>query len=302
MEDIKLRSLRDRQRENLKREEGSPVADIKDAAPVEAIVPAKKRRVVVRAAKSLAFVVFVFVIGGLGGVWLDRVLLPTLLVKYPSLNQYEYLKLMGERTTIIHETEEVNISQEEGAASAIEKVRPSITEIMAKDANGQYASIGTGIILTSDGYILTPLKNVLLTGAVDPELQVRLRNGSSYAATLVSQDNDYSLAILKIPANNLSVIPYIDTDDLRLGDRLIIVDDAINTDIISKILEQYIMPGATDSSYQKRIQIVQDLGTNASGAAVINIEGRLVGVGQEANIVIPISEIRGYINQSVAQK
>lgn len=266
------------------------------------VISNKRRRIASRFSRFLMFTAFVFLIGGLGGIWLDRILLPTLLVRYPALNQYEYIKLMGERTTIIHETEQVQISQEEGAATAIDRVRPSVTEIMAKDANGQYASIGTGIILTSDGYILTPLKNILDGSTVNQELQVRLKGGSVYPASVISQDTDYSLAVIKIAANNLSVIPYIETDDLRLGDRLIIVDDAINTDIISKILDSYVMPGATDSSYQKRIQIVQNLGTDVSGAAVINIEGRLVGVAQEANIIIPISEIRDYINKSVAQK
>jgi hypothetical protein len=55
------------------------------------------------------------------------------------------------------------------------------------------------------------------------------------------------------------------------------------------------MPGSTDSSFQKRIQIVQNLGQTSSGAAVINVEGKLVGVAQEANLIIPLNEIKSYI-------
>jgi S1-C subfamily serine protease len=259
-------------------------------------LPAPKKKIfLTKASRLVAFAVFVFLIGGFGGVWLDRILLPNLLVEYPSLNQYDLLKRMNERTTIVRETEEVTISQEEGTADAIERVRPSVTEIMTKDASGQYAPIGTGIILTSDGYVLTPLKNIYSGANLNADLQVRLKDGTSSAAEIISQNTDYSLAILKIDQSNLPVIPYADSDNLRLGEKLIIVDDTIVTDIISRTINDYKMPGSTDSSYQQRIQIVQDLGVTSSGAAVINVEGKLVGVGQEGNLIIPIGELREYV-------
>lgn len=303
MKDTTIHSLRDRQKEKLNisqspaEEKPKASADEEIAAPVK-----KKKRFAKKLSKLIVFVAVVFLVGGLGGVWLDRILLPNLLIKYPALNQYAYLKKVNERTTVVRETEEVKITQETGTADAIEKVLPSVAEILVKDASGQFVKIGTGIILTSDGYLITPLKNIYTGQNLNTEIQVKLKDGRTDMAKIISQDTDYSLAMLKIEENNLPVIPYADSDSLRLGEKLIIVDDAIVTDIISKIVEDYKMPGSTDSSLQKRIQIVQDLGQNFSGAAVINLEGKLVGVEQETNIIIPIDEIKNYIAQGTAKQ
>jgi small nuclear ribonucleoprotein (snRNP)-like protein len=299
MEDIEIRSLRDKQKANLHLSENPAIRKQNTVDDKKILMQPKKKRLAKKLSKMAIFLLSVFLIGGLGGVWLDRIFLPNLLVKYPDLNQYELLKRMNERTTIIRETEEVKISQEEGAAEAIARVRPSVTEVLAKNVKGQFAKIGTGVILTSDGYLITPLKNIYISETVNPEIQVKLKDGNTYEATVISQDTDYNLAILKIDQSNLSVIPYADTDNIRLGEKLIIIDDVIITDIVSKTIDNYIMPGSTDSSFQKRIQIVQNLGQISSGAAVINIEGKLVGVGQEANLIIPIGEIRDYIETGI---
>lgn len=301
MEDIKIRSLRESQKAKLEKAEDFFQKKI-DLNQVPRVEIKRRKHLPRRIAHLLLLTVFVFAVGGLGGVWIDRILLPTILVKYPELNQYEYLKRVNERTTIVHETQDITISQEEAAADAIEKAQPTVAQILTKNAEGSYAPIGTGIVLTSDGYLLTPLKNVLSGTDKSAELEVKLPSGKTYAAEIKAQDSDYSLAILKIAENNLPVIPYANTQDLKLGQKLIIIDDAIQTDIVSKIITDYRMPNSTDSSFQKRIQIVQNLGTASTGAAVINLEGQLVGVGQEANLVIPLSEIKGFIEKSTAQQ
>lgn len=294
MEDIKIRSLRNKQKEMTQQTVIQQEPEIK-----EEITVSRKKNPLKKIVKILFFCLFVFLLGGLGGVWLDRIFLPTLLVKYPLLNQYELLKRVNERTTVVYETRDIKISQEEAASSAIEKTKPTIAEIMAKNETGSYVKIGTGIILTSDGYLITPLKNIYSGEALNQDIQVKLANGKSYTAGIAAQNPNYGLAILKISESNLSVIPYANSEELKLGEKIIVVDDAIVTDIISKFIDNYVMPGSTDSSFQKRIQIVQNLGDAYIGSAVINLEGRLVGVEQGANIVIPISEVREFINQSV---
>lgn len=302
MKEIRLRSLRDRQKEKMAGVKNPPADQPRPAEEISAAPGPENRLSAKKASKLIAFSVFVFLIGGFGGVWLDRMFLPNLLVEYPDLNQYDFLKRMNERTTIVHETKNITISQEEGAASAIERVRPSVTEIMAKNAGGQYAPIGTGIILTSDGYVLTPLKNIYSGTNLNADLQVRLKDGTLLPAAIASQNTDFQLAILKIDRNNLPVIPYASSDNLRLGERLIIIDSAIATDIISRIIDEYKMPGSTGSSYQQRIQTVRDFGQASAGAAVINIEGKLVGVGQEGNLIIPIGELREYIAAGIVKQ
>lgn len=261
----------------------------------------KNRHLVKRLSKFIALTAFIFIIGGLGGVWIDRIALPTITVRYPELNQYDFLKRLNERTTIVRETQEIRISQEEATSSAVEKTQATVVEIRTKNNQGVYTSIGTGIILTSDGYIITPLKNIFIGEAINQDIQVKFKNGKTYPAQISAQNQNYSLAILKISENNLPVIPYADMADVKLGQKLIILDNRIVTDIVSRIIEEYKMPGSTDSAFQKRIQIVQNLGTDFAGAAIISLDGRLVGVGQDADIIIPISEIREFIEKSTGK-
>lgn len=301
MEDIKIRSLREKQKEKLEKAENffQKKMDMQEIPPEK--MKKKNRHLVKRLSKFIALTAFIFIIGGLGGVWIDRIALPTITVRYPELNQYDFLKRLNERTTIVRETQEIRISQEEATSSAVEKTQATVVEIRTKNNQGVYTSIGTGIILTSDGYIITPLKNIFIGEAINQDIQVKFKNGKTYPAQISAQNQNYSLAILKISENNLPVIPYADMADVKLGQKLIILDNRIVTDIVSRIIEEYKMPGSTDSAFQKRIQIVQNLGTDFAGAAIISLDGRLVGVGQDADIIIPISEIREFIEKSTGK-
>jgi S1-C subfamily serine protease len=301
MEEIKIRSLRDNQKEKFKKTENflerktEPVSEPADG-------PARRRNLPLLAVKFIVFTLFVFAIGGAGGIFLDRILLPDLLVKYPALSRISYLRRVSEQTTIVEKTQEVRISQEEAISDAIDKVSPSVVAVLVKNAAGQFEQVGTGIILTSDGYIITPLRSVLTGTASTPapakEIQVKLKTGKTYDAQLATQSADYSLAMLKISESNLSVIPYAATEDLKLGQKLIIMGDAVDSDIISKFIDNYKTSTAGATGLQKRIQLTQNLDASFTGSAVINLEGKLVGVGQGGNLVIPLGEIMNYINTS----
>ncbi|MDD3190454.1 MAG: serine protease [Candidatus Pacebacteria bacterium] len=301
MEEIKIKSLRDKQMEKIKKtEDFLEKKDFKNA-PSTGPVMAKKKNYVKKLINFAIFFAFVFLIGGLGGVWIDRILIPNALIKYPELNQYELLKRVNERTTIVREIEEINISQEEAISEAIERVLPAVTGVLAKNTEGEFEKIGAGIVLTSDGYIIAPYRDIYaLTGTNAPTIKVELRNGEIHNTKIASRNTDYGLIILKIEADNLSVIPYANTEDLRLGQKLIIIDDAIATDVISQFIEDHIAEDSTDSSFQSRIKIVQDLEESFAGAAVIDLEGKLVGVVEAEDLIIPLSEFQSFIEESIA--
>lgn len=293
MQEIKINSLRDKQKENMRPAAGTPAPEPSPARPAR---PKRAPRLLLRFG---IFTAFVFLVGGFGGVWLDRILLPTLLVKYPELSRFEYLKRVNERTTIVHETEEITVSQEKNISDTIEKVSPAMVRVRNRQTDGQFKEVGSGIILTSDGYLITPLQNLYAGKEESPAIEVQLKSGKVYAATVRARDTNYGQAILKIEENNLPVIPYAGAKDLKLGQKLVIINDAVATDIISKLLDQYQMPGSTASAPQKRIQIGQSLGTAFAGSAVIDVEGKLVGVEQGGDIVIPLSEIKSFIDRSI---
>lgn len=298
MEEIRIQTLRDSQKSKLEKaagfmEQKPPVAPEQSAGP---------RRIPAKVAKSLGATIFVFLVGGLGGLWLDRVLLPNLLVEFPTLERYSFLKQMNERTTVINETKQVLISQEEDIASLVEKAGTTIAEVRLKNAAGDYAKTGSGIILTSDGYVLSPLGNIMTDKGVSKDIQLMLKNGKTYAAEVKAQDTDHSLAILKLDENNLSVTPYADSSQLKLGTKLIVVNDSIAVGIVSRFIDDHKAAGSTDSSFQKRILIGGQLDDSLAGSAVIDLEGKLAGVFEGGQLVIPLDEIKSFIEKGTVNR
>lgn len=271
--------------------------------------------------RFISLIIFVFFIGGIGGILIDRFALPYLIAKYPKLNEYDFIKQINERTTIIKVTEEIKISQDKAIVNAIEKVSPSIVQIFSADENiNKNTYIGSGIILTSNGYIITSANIIKKpVPAVGPEtadankketaekkeaalvFKAELDDGKSYDAKIVENDPTSGLAILKIEASNLPVLPLADSDTLKLGERLIIIDDSIAIDIVSKLINDH-RPAADqgkDSKPQKRIIIMQDLDDSFGGAAVVNTKGEIIGISEMNNLVIPTNNMNEFIKRVI---
>jgi S1-C subfamily serine protease len=308
MEEIQIKTLRDGQREKMQKTKDFFQNKTINRMPEQEM--SKSKGFIKKLIKTALLLFLVFTIGGIGGVYIDRIFIPNILIKYPELNQYDLLKKVNERTTIVRETQEIKISQEEGISGAIEKVQPTVIEIFLQNSAKDFEKVGSGIILTSDGYILTSLNNIREKETATSEesktiattkskIEVELKNEKRYETEIISESSKYNLAILKISENNLPVIPYANSQDLKLGEKLIIIDSAVVTDIISKFIEDYIAEGSTDSAFQNRIKIVQNLETTFAGSAVINIKGELVGMAQGENLIIPLSEIENFINDSI---
>jgi S1-C subfamily serine protease len=265
---------------------------------------------------------FVLVIGGIGGIAIDRVVLPSLLVKYPSLNQYEFLKRVNERTTVIEVTKEVRISEDRAIVEAIKKVSPSVIQILGdeKDENGSYTQRGSGIILTSDGFIITMRENVVQDktssrsneeGGEDKArtAKVRLKDGKIYSAELIGEDLSTGLAVIKIDGKDLPVIALADSESVELGEKLIVINSAIATDIISEFIDDYVpvkrsgqkqlSENKAESAAQKRIKIMNELKDSFIGSAAVNLKGEIVGISQGGNLVIPTSEMNRFVKETM---
>ena len=78
---------------------------------------------------------------------------------------------------------------------------------------------GSGVIIREDGYIVT--NNHVIEGAT--KIQVTLNTNHTYDATLVGADPATDVALLKIEASGLPVIPFGNSDDLRLGEWVIAI-------------------------------------------------------------------------------
>ena len=138
---------------------------------------------------------------------------------------------------------------------------------------------GSGVIIRNDGYIVT--NNHVIDGAT--KIEVTLNTNQTYPATLVGTDPATDVALLKIDADNLPVIPFGDSDKLRLGEWVIAIGSPY--DLRSTITAGIVSAkGRTMPNYTGEFKIESFIQTDAavnpgnSGGALVDKEGNLVGI------------------------
>ncbi|MDH6236201.1 trypsin-like peptidase domain-containing protein [Cryobacterium sp. CG_9.6] len=124
----------------------------------------------------------------------------------------------GAATVVVNNTDSVN---EITAVAA--KASPSVVTIEV--SSGQQGGSGSGVILSTDGYILTNTHVVTLDGAVgDATIQVKSSDGKLYAATIVGTDPISDLAVIKLTdASGLTPIVLADSSQINVGDTAIAI-------------------------------------------------------------------------------
>ena len=151
-------------------------------------------------------------------------------------------------------------------------------------------SLGSGVVVSPDGYVLT---NNHVVGNARAEVTVLLPDKSEMRATIVGVDEDTDIAVLKVAAKNLPTLPWGDSSKLKVAEWVLAVGNPFG------VLSQTVTLGivsATGRSLEGRLATYEDfIQTDAainrgnSGGALINARGELVGI----NTAI-FSETGGY--------
>ncbi|MCQ2114923.1 MAG: Do family serine endopeptidase [Bacteroidales bacterium] len=155
---------------------------------------------------------------------------------------------------------------------------------------------GSGVIIREDGYIVT--NNHVIDNA--SKIEVTLNNNETYEAKLVGTDPATDVALIKIEANNLPIVPMGDSDQLRLGEWVIAIGSPY--DLRSTITAGIVSAkGRSMPNYSGEFKIESFIQTDAavnpgnSGGALVNKAGQLVGI----NTAI-ISQTGSYTGYSFA--
>jgi Do/DeqQ family serine protease len=162
----------------------------------------------------------------------------------------------------------------------------------------QPKGLGSGVILSEDGYIVT--NNHVIEGA--DRLEVTLNDNSIYNAKVIGSDAATDLALLKIEATGLHVIPIGDSDALRVGEWVLAVGNpfgftsTVTTGIVSAKARSIASAARSRSmSIESYIQTDAAVNPGNSGGALVNTNGQLVGI----NTAI-YSETGNYVGYSFA--
>ena len=146
----------------------------------------------------------------------------------------------------------------------------------------KFVGLGSGVIIdASKGYIIT---NHHVIDNAD-EIQVELKSGKVLQATLIGQDKQSDIALLKVNLNNnkkvtLTQIPFADSDQLRVGDFAIAIGNpfGLGQTVTSGIISALGRSGLNLENLENFIQTDAAINSGNSGGALVNLEGELIGI------------------------
>ena len=137
-------------------------------------------------------------------------------------------------------------------------------------------SLGSGVIVSSDGYILTNLH--VISGA--DAIQVGLQDGRTAAARVVGTDPDTDLALLKVDVSDLNAIHMGRSDNLNVGDVVLAIGDpyGVGQTVTQGIVSATGRSQLGLSTFENFIQTDAAINPGNSGGALVNARGELVGI------------------------
>lgn len=157
------------------------------------------------------------------------------------------------------------------------KCIPSVVGI-STEKGGKAYGWGTGVVMTSDGYIIT--NTHVLDGS--DQVEVILHNGKAYDAMLVGADAISDIAVLKIEAKGLNAASFGDSALVQVGDDAIAIGNPLGEQFSGTMTTGIISGVSRDISYNNRtmnlLQTNAALNSGNSGGALFNIYGQVVGI------------------------
>jgi serine protease DegS len=168
-------------------------------------------------------------------------------------------------------------------------------------------SLGSGVIISSQGYILT--NNHVISGA--DEIQVLLGDGRSVRATVVGVDAETDLAILRITLDKLPTIVIGDSKTLRVGDIAMAIGNpyGVGQTVTLGIISATGRDHLGINTYEDFIQTDAAINPGNSGGALINARGELIGINsaiysrsggsQGIGFAIPVNMAKGVMKQII---
>jgi serine protease Do len=174
-----------------------------------------------------------------------------------------------------------------------------------KEFKRKLQAMGSGFIVTKDGYLFSNYH--VVKGAT--KIVVVLADNRKFDAKVVGSDPETDIALLKINANNLPVVPIGDSGDVQVGDLVVAIGNpfglsgTFTTGAISFIGR----PGM--SGFQKLIQTDTPINPGNSGGPLVNIQGQVIGINaaiqsttggyQGIGFAIPINTVKNIAGQIV---
>jgi serine protease Do len=137
-------------------------------------------------------------------------------------------------------------------------------------------SLGSGVIVSSNGYILT--NNHVIKNA--DKIKVRLSNKKEYFGKIIGTDPKTDLAVIKIDAENLATIKLGNSDEMKVGELVLAIGNpfGLNQTITMGIVSAVGRANVGIADYEDFIQTDAAINPGNSGGALVNVKGELIGI------------------------
>jgi serine protease Do len=239
---------------------------------------------------------------------------------YAGYHAYQVLSQQSgvtQRQGVENDGNDIITQEEEGIAGVVSKVSPSVVSVLTTSQstspyslNAEEAGAGTGIIVGSDGYILTN-KHVVAGAST---VEVMLEDGTSYSdVKVLGSDPLNDVAFLKIPdVSNLPVAELGDSTSIRVGQKVVAIGNSLgqyqNT-VTSGIISGTGRPvsaqsGETIETLTDLIQTDAAINPGNSGGPLLNLQGQVIGINtaivedaQGIGFAIPIGSAKGILKK-----
>ena len=224
---------------------------------------------------------------------------------------YNAQKLSPNGDKTVEKQTEKTINSVVKSVVGISNLKQNGSSIFLNDSENKLG-LGSGIILTDNGYILT---NQHVVGNKYSSCYVTLENGKVFSGSVIWADSNVDLAIVKIMTNGLEYIKIGDSDNINLADEVYAIGNPVGIEfqrtvtkgIISGINRTIkIEENGTSSYMEDLIQTDATINVGNSGGPLINQEGELIGINtvkitdaEGIGFAVPINLIKPILEKLV---
>lgn len=287
-------------------------------------------------------IALIFLLGGLGGVWMEHYVIPKM-GTMPQFERLSFFKGIKDRTTIINRSETIKISEDTAILDAVRKNNPAAVKIVAnyvlqenppatKKKSATFVPkikietrTLTGIILTSDGLVLTRDPKIFSAEALKSYSFKEATYNVSYKENnytvegssnitffdslnkTVAADWRNNIVLLRVKANNFPVIALGSSAASEIGEKIILLGSNISSGIISEIRKDDFSSKDLPASASV-ISTDNYLNQNyVGGGPLVNLKGELLGIniidaqGKPTNSFVAVDDFKGFIDQVIGR-
>ncbi|MBI4123004.1 MAG: trypsin-like peptidase domain-containing protein [Parcubacteria group bacterium] len=232
--------------------------------------------------QRIFLIVSMFVLGAAGGIWAQAFLLPYL-ASSPAFQDLKFIQDWNARTVLVQPVSQISVEEPAALEKTVEKSGKTV--VLVQSGAGRK---GSGLIVTSDGLILTRASLTPPGFGVSVSLD---QNQETIPAQVLKRDAASNLVLLKVEKNNLPTAGFVNEGELNPGMKLVLIAQStagiiVNEGVVRSVAGDLIQSTITETAA-------------STGAAVFTVEGRVAGIAAISSsgsvTVIPALFLRNFL-------